>query len=43
MGVERKRMGKGTALNSPSVDTHTFRLDENVIDVDNFVKEPSDD
>ena len=43
IGVERKRMGKGTALNSPSVDTHTFKLDESVIDVDNFIKETSDD
>tara|TARA_R110000803_G_scaffold1016_1_gene3382 strand:- start:17 stop:2824 length:2808 start_codon:yes stop_codon:yes gene_type:complete len=42
IGVERKRMGKGTALNSPSVDTHVFKLNESIVDVDELVNNIGD-
>tara|TARA_R110001606_G_scaffold19224_1_gene70910 strand:- start:157 stop:2958 length:2802 start_codon:yes stop_codon:yes gene_type:complete len=41
--TERKRLGKGSAINAQGVDSHVFQYNEDMIDVADFVKGVAND
>ena len=38
-GTTRKRLAKGTSINSPPVETHVFNLEEDFLDTQTFINE----
>ena len=42
-GTTRKRLAKGTSINSPPVETHIFNLEEGFIDTDVLINELGQD